>query len=311
MKITAIILNILLGLLFIFSGFTKILVIEPFEYKLVEAGFPWQASLLAARLIIGLEWALGLLLLTQNIFRKKTYFATLGLLLLFTLQLLYAWLIKGDTSNCECFGELLPFSPLQGILKNLVLMLLTALAAWFWKPFRFRFRKAGLILLVLALLSAFTLPFVLNPMNYETSSHFYEKGERYALGTDTLYHSESIAPPEVDLRRGKHIVAFMSLTCPHCRVAAKKIRLMKEQNPQLPFFVILNGRPALQETFFNDTRMTNVPYVLYNERASFARMAGPSLPAIYWLQNDTVVNESTHLDLNREQIEAWLQENAH
>lgn len=311
MKITAIILNILLGLLFIFSGFTKILVIEPFEYKLVEAGFPWQASLLAARLIIGLEWALGLLLLTQNIFRKKTYFVTLGLLVLFTLQLLYAWLIKGDTSNCECFGELLPFSPLQGILKNLVLLLLTVLAAWFWKPFRFRFRKAGLILLVLALLTAFTLPFVLNPMNYETSSHFYEKGERYALGTDTLYHSESIAPPEVDLRRGKHIVAFMSLTCPHCRVAAKKIRLMKEQNPELPFFVVLNGRPALQETFFNDTRMTNVPYVLYNERASFARMAGPSLPAIYWLQNDTVLNSSTHLDLNREQIEAWLEESAH
>lgn len=308
MKITAVILNILLGLLFIFSGLTKILVIEPFEYKLVEAGFPWQASLLAARLIIGLEWTLGILLLTQSTLRKKTYIAVLVLLVVFSMQLAYAWLVKGDDSNCECFGELLPFSPLQGILKNLVLILLTALAARFYKPFRFRFARAGRILLALFLLTAFILPFVLNPMNYETSSHFYEKGERYKLGIDTLYHSESIAPPETDLRSGKHIVAFMSLSCPHCRVAAKKIRLMKEKNPALPFFAVLNGRPALEEAFFTDTRMSNIPWILYNERASFARMAGPALPAIYWLQNDTVVNESTHLDLNQQQIENWLAE---
>jgi len=308
MKTAAIILNVLLGLVFIFSGISKILLIEPFEYKLVEAGIPWQASISAARLIIGLEWVLGILLITQSTFRKKTYYITLALLLGFTAQLLYAWLIKGDESNCECFGELLPFTPLQGILKNLVLILLTLLAVRFFRPFAFRFRKAGIIMLLLCVLTAFALPFVLNPMNYETSSHFYDKGERYKLGSDTLYHSESIAPPAVDITRGRHIVAFMSLSCPHCRVAAKKIKLMKDKNPKLPFFVVLNGRPALQDAFFEDTHMTNVPYVLYNERASFAKMAGPALPAIYWLQNDTVINESTHLDLNQQQIEAWLAE---
>lgn len=305
MKTVSIITHILIGALFIFSGITKIIIIEPFEYKLVEQGIPWEYSLFTARFIIGLEWALGFLLLFYWNFSKKIWYATAAVLSGFTLILLID-VLKGDTSNCGCFGEILPFTPIQGILKNIGIFGLLALAWYSFKPMNLPYKKIRIIASVIIALFLITLPFIVNSMNYNKSSELYNRSEQFKLGLDTLYQQTEIQIPTEELRSGTHFIAYLSLSCPHCKVAANKLSLMYRQNPTLPIYIILNGHPDLEEEFVKETRIEEIPHYHLRIKKIFYQMAGYSVPKIYWVKNDTVYGSSTHLDLNVKQMEEWL-----
>lgn len=307
MKFLSIFLHILIGLLFIFSGYSKIILIEPFEYKLVEAGISWEFSLLLARLLIGLEWALGILLLFYWNFNKKVWMATLAILLIFSLQLLVQ-IAAGDTSNCGCFGELIPFTPAQALLKNLGLFILLGLAWYSFRPMQFKKQRLAKILSLIVAVVVLLLPFILNPMNYATSSRMYERNDRFKLGLDTLYNQTELPIPPIELRKGKHFVGFLSLGCSHCKVAATKIGIIQKQNPNLPIFIVYNGDPTHLDDFLTETKSESVPHYLLPNRKIFFSMAGGSVPTIYWVKNDSVYTQSTHLDLKKEQMEDWMEE---
>ena len=74
-----------------------------------------------ARFFIGLEFALGFLMLLPFYVKQLMQFTFL-LLGGFTVHLIYLWAI-GDTENCGCFGEMISMTPEQSILKNLVMIL--------------------------------------------------------------------------------------------------------------------------------------------------------------------------------------------
>lgn len=305
MKTISIIAHIILGALFIFSGITKIIIIEPFEYKLVEQGIPWEFSLFLARFIIGLEWALGFWLLFYWNFNKKVWIATAVVLLGFT-GILFVDVVKGDNSNCGCFGEILPFTPLQGILKNILFGFILFLAWKFFRPLELKFKKIRLISSIILGVFLITLPFIVNSMNYKKSSEIYNRSDVFKLGLDTLYQQTEIQIPTKELREGKQFIAYLSLTCPHCKVAAQKIGIIQKQHPEYPLYIILNGPPELEEEFITSNKIEKVPHYVLRNRKLFYAMAGFSVPTIYWVQNDSVYATSTHLDLNSKQMGEWL-----
>ena len=53
-----------MGLVFIYSGYTKLYPIEPFEFTFVDLGIAgWKSAPFIARFMIGLEFLIGFLLI--------------------------------------------------------------------------------------------------------------------------------------------------------------------------------------------------------------------------------------------------------
>ncbi len=63
-KIAFFILSSIMGLVFLYSAYTKLYPIEPFEYTFVDLGIGgWKMAPFIARFMIGLEFFIGILLI--------------------------------------------------------------------------------------------------------------------------------------------------------------------------------------------------------------------------------------------------------
>ena len=118
------------------SAALKIISIDSFEIYLYSLHLlPYAGCFILARAIVSGEILLGTLLLS-NKFHRTASLLNLGTLLVFTIFLCILHL-TGSTENCHCLGDAISFSPLQSIVKNGVLILLS-LAAWKWTNVQWR-----------------------------------------------------------------------------------------------------------------------------------------------------------------------------
>ncbi len=296
-------LSVLLGLIFIYSGYTKLYPIEPFELTFIDLSVAnWQTAPFIARLMISIEFFIGTMLITNIAIKKVSKWAMI-VLLVFSIYLIFILIKEGNNGNCGCFGTHIVMTPLQALIKNILMFGLLLFLYFFYAGFTFKRSK---YISILILIISLAMPHVLNyvDMNY-SQSYLLNKKDAYPFEADTLIiHAQTHTPPK-ELKQGKHIIAFMSLTCPHCRIAAKKIRLMKENNHQLPFYFVLNGDEKDLKVFFEDTKATNIPYCMLLGKP-FIYLAGVRMPTIYMVQNDTIVNKIDYLSLQQNEIENWL-----
>ena len=152
-----------------------------------------------------------------------------------------------------------------------------------------------------------TLPFVLNPVDIDTSASHSEQALHYPIDLHWLYENPNGKPPPIGLTKGKHILAFLSTTCPHCRLAAYKLHVMHGRNPLLPIFLVLNGKPENIADFYNETKANDIPAI--NLKGVYMlKMSGPQLPAIFFINNDTVIKKPNYMQLNQAEAEKWLAE---
>lgn len=115
--------KIILGLLFIISALAKFFSIDSFEIYVFSFGMmSLPISLYASRILMAFELLLGVALVS-NRYHRFTTVVTLLFVLFFIVFLSYVQLI-GRTDSCHCFGELLPFNPVQSLLKNVVMLVL-------------------------------------------------------------------------------------------------------------------------------------------------------------------------------------------
>lgn len=297
------ILSTLLGFVFLFSGLTKLYPIELFELTFIDMGVAnWQTAPIISRLFISLEFFLGIMLVLNIRLRKFTLKATIGMLVFFTIYLIAQIILEGNKGNCKCFGNYLVMTPLESIYKNLVMLAIALVLLVLHHDIKYRFQK---LLIVLGILASLSLPFILNPPDFISSYRFQEETTGYKLDLDTLYTSTDNAAPEVDLREGKHVIAFMSLTCKHCRIAAYKMHIMYKQNPDIPFYMILNGKKENLKPFFDDTKCENIPHImLLGER--FVTLAGFNLPAIMFINNSVVEEKANYITMSYDKVIKWL-----
>lgn len=112
------VLNVLLGLIFLFSGFSKAIDSQAFISKLWEYHLGYFSY--SAPLISGLEVFLGLSIVFSI---NPRICLTIGLILisLFTIIFLFGNFFLG-VKDCGCFGDILHLSTTETILKNLFLI---------------------------------------------------------------------------------------------------------------------------------------------------------------------------------------------
>lgn len=115
--------NIFLAVMFLFSGISKLLPVEAFELQLVSEGiFNWNTATLFSRLLISFELSLGIMILIRYRMKFITYPASFLILFAFTIYLIINLIVNGNSSNCGCFGNLMPMTTVESIFKNLFLI---------------------------------------------------------------------------------------------------------------------------------------------------------------------------------------------
>lgn len=210
---------VLLGLVFLASGLLKI--IDPVGTMLIVAEyckfFHLQFLLPAAKGIgIALaltEGTLGILLIT-GAFRKIAAIVTFCLLGIFTVITLVLW-IANPAMDCGCFGEAVHLTHLQSLLKNVVLVAMSAFAFLPLRDFgKTKTRKwvtagLGFAALVVAVCYSNTHLPVINFTQYKLGAELFASLEedadvdysKYPMlsfsDADGNYHDEEAASGEV------------------------------------------------------------------------------------------------------------------
>jgi hypothetical protein len=151
------ILRLVIFSLFMASAVLKLYPsIVPFEKQLVDLGFvDWCTAPYMARLIIGLELALGIAFLQSNYLRRIIIPATSFLLIAFCIHLSILIYTQGANSgNCGCFGQLIPMTPLQALIKNIITL---GILGYMYVIYKEKEKNSLLVLVVIFLASNLAL----------------------------------------------------------------------------------------------------------------------------------------------------------
>ena len=276
-----------IAFLFLLSAVAKLypspyFAISTFAVKqLYPLGFSGDVASYFSRILIGIEFALGVLLLQKHYLRKLVIPATLLMLAVFTTHLsIVTFQDGGNSGNCGCFGSLLPMTPIQAILKNVVAMiLLVVLLKVMPKKDE---SKSNFWVLSTTTLAFILLLFMLAPI--QAKSNFVDvTGTEPEEATPT----EIVAPVKSDsivktvkadtlkkvvaeikdeplqkksgyssyfasIDKGKKVLCFFVPGCDHCRVAAKELTEMKAKDKNFPDIriIFMNEEADLIPEFF-------------------------------------------------------------
>ena len=317
-SILFIILSVAVGATFLYSAYTKLFPIQPFEYTMVEfVHFPWIVATIAARFLVGLEAGLGALIVLHLYGKNKWVLKTaFGVLIFFSIYLVWLWVTAGNNVNCGCFGDAIWMSPSASLTKNAILLILIGLLIRYHNGFNKKwFHIASPVLLLIVIVQPFiilTIPHE-QPSWLRTDRYKIDLSALYQTSNDStsgnlhrIYSSEYPAPNLLpDLEKGKYIIAFLSQSCPHCRIAAYKMHVMKQNNPSLPFFMVIGGTTSDLTDFWKATKAQNIPYTRLDKN-HFLQYTGGVFPLIIWVNDGTVEAKADYNTLTQSAIEKWL-----
>lgn len=289
MKILVLILRILLGAVFIFSAISKLFPIEVFELNFVYQGISgWDLAPYLSRGLIILELFLGVALLFNSLLKQFILPATFLLLFIFTVYLFYSIAKDGNSGNCGCFGTILPMTPLESIIKNIALMLLTAFVfvktetkSWNLKwllPSVFIVVSATIVLLY----PIYDYSYATKPLSSEMADISVIKGFK--------------GDEQANLQEGKKLVAVFNMACSHCIEVALKINAARARIKLPPtYFVLLGDSTEIKE--FYDLTNSNAPFVLMQAQ-DFIKQFHSGWPRVLLLENGIIKYDNDHKTFN-------------
>ena len=277
--------RILISGLFLLSAFAKIypdpsfyFSITAFEFKqLVPMGFTMETAVYFSRIIIGIEFAIGILLLFPYNIKKIIIPATILMLAVFSVHLIIEILTGGNQGNCGCFGALLPMTPLQALIKNLLSIGLLTLVLY---KFSNELVEKNNILITTNITTLCILAlFMLIPIQKKTTVS--PSPSAYTEDTTIVKDSIIVKPitestkkddvvikdttkkiivvagpkkvksiyskyfPKID--DGKKILCFFAPTCDHCMATAKELTELKKADPNFPDIQMIFMDEAAEE----------------------------------------------------------------
>lgn len=274
----------LMAFMFLLSAVAKLypspnLALPTFEVKqLIPMGFSETSAAYFSRILIGCELALGILLLQKNYFKRLVIPMSFLMLLVFSIHLSYEISTSGNSGNCGCFGALLPMTPVQALIKNIIGMGL--LAVLYRKTSKendrlnFSFLAAITFASILGVFlvgpmqrksSADTAEELMQEMKMtepETSSKTIESDKNEKPETPTAdpkdqggktekVSEEKPVPDEPkakrsgfasqfgDIDKGRKILCFFAPGCDHCKETAKALTEMASKDPNFPEIKII------------------------------------------------------------------------
>ncbi len=276
-----------MGLMFLFSGGSKLFPIEAFEAVTVQQGvLTWDLVPYLSRILIGFELLLGLLFLFNIKLRRFTLPGALVILIAFTVYLVYLELSGAGGDNCGCFGEILPMSGIASIIKNLVFIGIAGYLLYLTGPeakYSYAHIGAGYVVVLLLLLVAVPvkhyeevkIPAKLTPpVNTGAGGELNVKVKAdtsLALTTGEIVKPDTLKkvttkpslnekyPPVVSVYStlvpgcdtGIKLIAFLSLDCDHCLALATELNANTNNLITAPRYYLFLGSDDQVEPFFS------------------------------------------------------------
>ncbi|MCB0482246.1 MAG: hypothetical protein KDC83_12500 [Flavobacteriales bacterium] len=290
----------IIGGFFIFSGVVKLYPVESFELTLVETGvIPWAVSDWTARLIIAMELFLGAGLFINSKWLPRIIRSTILLTIFFSVYLIILWYNKGGEVDCGCLGGALTLTPSQSLIKNALIIVLLVFSLFGATPYLRRYRLVFFLLVG----SAITAPFVLNPIHFDRTIPG-EESFPFRLELEK-FPSHVIADIPFDVNSERYILAFMSTTCSHCRLAAKKLHLANAKMELPPIHILFVGPKEEYPEFQKESRSA-FGYTFFGDKTFFEFCNG-TLPTLLYINDGQVWNKWQGNDINHEALN-WIEE---
>lgn len=271
--------RLLLSFMFLLSAVAKLypsphFALTTFEIKqLLPLGFSEFTAAHFSRTLIGCELALGIGLLQPHFFKRLVLPLSFLILFVFSAQLVYEIFISGNSGNCGCFGSLLPMTPLQALIKNIIAM---GMLAWMYKTTDKSKDKLNFFLVLSLVLASILSIYMIGPMrqittkvsdvNTEVMEDIEDEDENEddeddikiitnsgttPVKSDTI--GKKVTKEEVkpdpnepkkkksgyanyfpDIDKDKKILCFFAPGCDHCKETAKELTQLKKEIPNFP-----------------------------------------------------------------------------
>lgn len=330
-------LRILLALLFLVSAVAKLypspyFAITTFESRqlIQEMGFNATFAQYFSRILIGGELALGILLLQRHYFKRLIIPASALLLLIFCAHLTYTIASGGNTGNCGCFGSLLPMTPLQALIKNIVAI---GLLAWLFRisdkhedrmnfPVVLSVTLASILLVFMAGMRPSSTAPVVTGTYAETAEDedadnlsgtpaattpAPASGPKEAPAAAQAPVKDSVAVVKVDepakkksgfkqyfadIDKGKKVLCFFAPGCEHCRETARQLTQMKKQDPDFPEIriIFMDEEAELIPQFF-EFAGASYPHVVVDVGQFWTVASNRDTPGVLYLWNGNLVKD--------------------
>lgn len=126
--------------------------------------------------------------------------------------------------------------------------------------------------------------------------------EDIPLNLDTLYNSPHLLRPSFDARNKKCVIAFLSLSCNHCKIAAYKLSKFKKHHPDLPIYFIANGTVDKVKVFLEKSNTVLMPFYLLKQPHFLNLSHTTQLPAVYLVDSNKIVQELRYVHLTESQL---------
>jgi len=325
------IVRILISILFIVSGVAKMFPIWAFEKQLVDLGLTnWCVAHYLSRAIIGLEIAIGAAILQPHYLKKIVIPVTSFLLVAFCIHLSTEMYKHGAMNgNCGCFGQLIPMTPFEAFIKNVITLVLLG---YLYKKVSFnettpnRFSNLLLIYALSALLMFAAFPFSPCEDDKKTTETPQISMDTTAIEAaapivtkDTIKKIEDkkakvdtaqIAKPEpeptkvvskfaafntfsgkkVNIDKGKKILCFFVPGCEHCQDAAKElVQLSKKPGFPEVNIIFMDEEAEKIPDFFKKSN-SNFSYTILGVVEFWKLMGnGANTPGVIYLWNGNVI----------------------
>lgn len=267
----ALLLRIILGGVFLFSAYTKFISPGLTEIILVDHGIVTarDTAALIVRLLIGFEFALGILLILPYSLKTIVIPASILFLIIFTGYLAYTGFILKDTQNCGCFGEMIKMSPIESIIKNIVLINLLVLL------FKWSDEKKNYFSTPLVIIFSVAAVFITIPIKSQKDFKFAE-------------YTNFVGPGRVDLSSGDKLIVIMNTECDHCQLLARDLADMKKKMKWVPeMYTLFFSEGSISVDSFKVITNYDLPYKMIDVN-QFFKLIGQSPPRIYWLKEGVV-----------------------
>jgi len=316
------ILRLIISALFIVSAVAKLypspyFAISTFEVKqLYPLGFSEGFAPYFSRILIGIEFALGIAILLKDYLKKITIPATILLLAVFTIHLSYTTFVSGNAGNCGCFGELIPMTPVEAIIKNIIAI---GLLIWLFKILpadgksNFWLLKSVGLGCILGLFMLAPIRPVAEVMEEPTSEIQDNLGvvvdssalltveePKAEIAKDTAKKVEEKktedAPKKVKsgyekyfpgIDNDKKILCYFVPGCDHCMDTAKELNEMRKKDKNFPpvYVIFMNEEPEKIPTFF-EFAGTKFPYKMIDVIPFWTELgSGRDTPGVKYLWN--------------------------
>ena len=232
------IIRVLVSALFFLSAFAKLYptpmygITKVFEEgQLIPMGFSEGLAPYFSRFIIAIELFIAIAILQRNYLKKLVIPTSIIMLILFSLHLAYS-IFLGDSENCGCFGELIPMSPLQALIKNIITL---GFLGYLYKNIP-EDTKNDYSKLSIQFLSILLLIFAFVPVQTVGKNKRVSGFSEYVVS-------------DLNMNEGKKILCFFDAGCEHCMEAAKSLNELSDSIAYFPEIHII----------FSDSEADRIP----------------------------------------------------